>query len=107
MYKFVFVAPMAVLGLRDFEPQWIVFALAALSGNGRSFEVPATQGYITKISPHNMPLRAIALRCTAARAVTAFGGLADGFGIHALDAPASVERSGCSTRCRSRFYSNT
>lgn len=64
-----------------------MFALAALSGIGRSFEVPATQGLITDIVPREITLQAIALHGTAMRTMTAIGGLVGGFAIHTIGAP--------------------
>ena len=88
LYNSVIALTFAWLSLYDFEQLWAVFALAALSGIGRSFEVPATQGLITDIVPREMTLQAIALHGTAMRTMTAVGGLVGGFAIHTVGAPA-------------------
>ena len=75
LYNSAIALTFAWLSLYDFEQLWAVFALAALSGIGRSFEVPATQGLITDIVPREMTLQAIALHGTAMRTMTAVGGL--------------------------------
>lgn len=90
LYKAVLVLLMGWLSLDDFERLWAVFALAALSGIGRSFEIPATQGLITDIVPKKMMLQAVALQGTAMRAIGAFGSLASGFAIHSIGAPTVI-----------------
>ena len=87
LYKAVIVLLMGWLSLSGFEQLWAVFVLAALSGIGRSFEVPATQGLITDIVPREATLQAVALHGTATTALTALGGLVGGFAIHSLGSP--------------------
>ena len=88
LYKAVIVVLMGWLSLDDFERLWAVFALAALSGVGRSFEVPATQGLITDTVPRERTLQAVALQGTATRAIGAIGSLVGGLAIHSIGAPA-------------------
>ena len=88
LYKSAIVSGMGWLSLNNFEPLWAVFTLAALSGIGRSFEIPATQGLITDIVPKAKILQVIALQGTTIRAIGAIGSLIGGFAIHAIGAPA-------------------
>jgi MFS family permease len=88
LYKAAIALLLGWLSLNDFEQLWAVFTLAALSGIGQSFEVPATQGLITDIVPRRMMLQAVALQGTAMRAIGAIGSLASGLAIHSIGAPA-------------------
>ena len=88
LYKSAIVSGMGWLSLNNFEPLWAVFTLAALSGIGRSFEIPATQGLITDIVPKAKILQVIALQGTTIRAIGAIGSMIGGFAIHAIGAPA-------------------
>lgn len=88
LYKAAIVLLMGWLSLDDFELLWAVFALAALSGVGRSFETPATQGLITDTVPREMTLQAVALQGTATRAIGALGSLLGGLAIYSVGAPA-------------------
>ena len=88
LYNAAIVFCMGWLSLDDFDLLWAVFALAALSGVGRSFEVPATQGLITDTVPREMTLQAVALQGTATRAIGALGSLLGGLAIYSIGAPA-------------------
>jgi MFS family permease len=90
LYKCVLVLLMGWLSLDGFEPIWTVFALAALSGVGRSFEVPAMQGLITDSVPRGLMLQAVALQGTGTRAVGALGSLLGGLAIHSIGTPAAL-----------------
>jgi MFS family permease len=88
LYKAAIVLLMGWLSLDDFDLLWAVFALAALSGVGRSFETPATQGLITDTVPKEMTLQAVALQGSATRAIGAVGSLLGGLAIYSVGAPA-------------------
>ena len=90
LYNSVIVLLLAYLSLDGFERIGAVFILAALSGIGRSFETPATQGLITDTVPKAMTLQAVALQSTGAKAVGALGSLLGGMVISTFGAPAAL-----------------
>ena len=89
LYKAILLALLAFLSLEG-DHLGLVFFLLALSGIGRSFEVPATQGLITDLVPRGMAMHAVALQSTGAKAVGAVGSLVGGLVVAQFGVPAAL-----------------
>ena len=90
LYKAVLLALLASLSLDGSAHIGLVFVLAALSGIGQSFEIPATQGLITDTVPKRMAMHAVALQSTGARAVGAIGSLTGGLVVASFGVAAAL-----------------
>ncbi|MEO2004865.1 MAG: MFS transporter [Candidatus Poribacteria bacterium] len=88
LYKGVIVGLLGALTLDgSYSMAWL-FALVALNGVGRPFEVSATQGLITDVVPRRLAMRALSVQSTGAKAVGALGSLAGGLAIAGFGATA-------------------
>ena len=84
LYRAGIVALLGLLTLNRVDHLGWVFILAALSGIGEYFEIPATQGLITDTVPQRLAMQAVTLQSTGARAVGALGSLVGGLSIAAF-----------------------